>query len=301
MMKENQSIEEFLKKEECIRRILKSPTYRRADQDLDFLAKDDLRPTRLMLEFLKPELQFEEMGIRSTIVVFGGSRFVEADVARHDLEMAEDELQQNPDDSKLRQKAAAAERILAHSQYYEVAREFGRIVGKSGGETEESCLVLVTGGGPGLMEAANRGAQEAGAKSVGLNITLPHEQLPNPYITPELCFQFRYFGIRKMHFLLRAKALVVFPGGYGTLDEFFDILTLIQTRKVDAVPLILVGEEFWRRVFDVQFLADEGAIDQEDTELFVYAETAQEIWDKIVAWYEKSGRELFPPCHALDI
>jgi uncharacterized protein (TIGR00730 family) len=154
----------------------------------------------------------------------------------------------------------------------------------------------VTGGGPGIMEAANRGAHDVGAKSVGLNITLPHEQFPNPYITPELCFQFRYFALRKLHFMLRARALVAFPGGYGTLDELFETLCLIQTRKVEPLPVVLVGEQYWRRVFDAEFLAAEGVIDPEDVELFRFAETADEIWKGICAWYEEAGAPLFPQC-----
>jgi len=280
--------EKDLDKVENVRRIMASPTYKRADEDREFLAKDELRPSRLQLEFLKPELQFKEIGVCYTIVVFGGTRIVEADVARHDLDIAMRALKQKPKDKVLQRKVKTAERILAKSHYYEVAREFGQIVGRSGHGALDCRLVVVTGGGPGLMEAANRGAFEVGAKSVGLNITLPLEQFPNPYLTPELCFQFRYFALRKMHFMMRAKALVVFPGGYGTLDELFEVLCLIQTRKVDSLPVILVGEEYWRHVFDAQYLADEGTIEQEDVELFMYAETAQEIWNKIVGWYEEA-------------
>lgn len=285
--------DEDMKKAENVRRIMASSTYKRADQDLEFLSKDELRPSRLQLEFLKPELQLEEIGVRYTVVVFGGTRIVETDVARHNLEMARKALQEHPDDKNLQRRVAVAERIHAKSHYYEVAREFGRIVGRSGYGAHGCRLVVVTGGGPGLMEAANRGTFEVGARSIGLNITLPHEQFPNPYITPELCFQFRYFALRKMHFMMRAKALVVFPGGYGTLDELFEVLCLIQTKKVDPLPVILVGEEYWHRVFDVQFLAEEGVIDQEDIELFTYAETAKEIWDMIVEWYEKAGHSFF--------
>ena len=276
-----------------IRRIMESPTYKRADQDLDFLGKDDLRASRLQLEFLKPELQLEHENIRHTVVVFGGTRIVEATVARHDLEMARKMLKEDPDDSRCRRRVRVAEHVLAKSRYYEVARHFGRLVGESGDGPKDCRLVIATGGGPGLMEAANRGAFEVGAKSIGLNITLPFEQLPNPYITPELCFQFRYFALRKMHFLMRARALVVFPGGFGTLDEMFEILTLIQTRKVHPLPVVLVGEEYWKRVFDVQFMADEGVIDDGDLKLFIYAETAQEIWDAIVDWYRVMGKPLF--------
>jgi uncharacterized protein (TIGR00730 family) len=282
-----------LEKAENVRRIMASSTYKRADQDLEFLSKDKLRPLRLQLEFLKPELQLEETGVRYTVVVFGGTRIVETDVARHNLEVARKALQKHPDDKDLQRRVAVTERLYAKSHYYEVAREFGRIVGRSGYGAHDSRLVIITGGGPGLMEAANRGTFEVGAKSIGLNITLPREQSPNPYITPELCFQFRYFALRKMHFMMRAKALVVFPGGFGTLDELFDVLCLIQTRKIEPLPVILVGEEYWHRVFDIQFLAEEGVIDQEDIALFMYAETAKEIWDTIVEWYEKTGHSFF--------
>jgi uncharacterized protein (TIGR00730 family) len=173
-----------------------------------------------------------------------------------------------------------------------VARRFGRLVAQSGAGPRDSRLVVMTGGGPGIMEAANRGAFDAGAATIGLNITLPHEQFPNPYITPDLCFRFHYFAVRKLHFLLRAKALVVFPGGYGTLDELFETLTLVQTRKIQPVPVVLVGEAYWRRVFDVDFLVEEGTIDPEDRELFWFAETAEEIWEGILDWYERAGRPL---------
>ena len=184
------------------------------------------------------------------------------------------------------------ERILAKSHYYEVAREFGRLVAVSNHGAHKKHTVIVTGGGPGMMEAANRGACDVGAKSVGLNINLPHEQFPNPYITPDLCFRFHYFALRKMHLLLRAKALVAFPGGYGTLDELFEVLTLIQTRKLKPFPIVLVGETYWRRAVDLDFLVDEGAIDPEDRELFWFAESATEIWEGILHWYEMAGEAL---------
>lgn len=273
--------------------IRSSPTYLRADKDLDFLTRDELRPSRLQLEFLKPELIFQDTGINSAIVVFGGTRIIESEEAEKKIQIARKALEKNPDDPSLRQRLYQAERVLAKGHYYDIAREFGQIVGRSGGSPEDCRLVIVTGGGPGLMEAANRGAFDAGAKSVGLNITLPREQQPNPYITPELCFQFRYFALRKMHFLHRAKALVVFPGGYGTLDEMFEVLTLIQTEKVNPLPIVLVGEEYWRHVIDFQYMSDEGTIDPKDISLFWYAETAQEIWETIIAWYSKTGRSIF--------
>ena len=176
--------------------------------------------------------------------------------------------------------------------YYEVAREFGRLVGTANHGAGKRHTVIMTGGGPGVMEAANRGAFDVGAKSVGLNISLPQEQYPNPYVTPELCFSFHYFALRKLHFLLRAKALVAFPGGYGTLDELFEVLTLVQTRKIKPIPVVLVGETYWRRAVDVDFLVDEGVIDPEDRDLFWFAETAQEIWDGILHWHDACGEPL---------
>jgi len=203
----------------------------------------------------------------------------------------EDALSRAPDDMALGRRLAIARRVLEKSRYYDVARDFGRIVGGAEGP-EGNRLAIVTGGGPGMMEAANRGARDAGARSVGLNITLPHEQYPNPYLSPGLCFRFRYFAIRKLHFLLRARALVVFPGGFGTLDELFETLTLIQTRKIAPVPVILVGRAYWARAFDPDFLVDEGVIDPEDRDLFWYAENAQEIWDDIRRWYDRAGKSL---------
>jgi len=184
--------------------------------------------------------------------------------------------------------------VLAKSSYYEVAREFGHLVGEASRYHNGNQLVVMTGGGPGLMEAANRGAFDAGAQSVGLNISLPHEQYPNPYITPDLCFRFHYFALRKMHLLLRTKALVAFPGGYGTFDELFEVLTLIQTRKIKPMPVVLVGEDYWRQAVNIDFLVDEGVIAPEDRDLFWYAETAQEIWDGILNWYEACENPIKP-------
>jgi len=178
---------------------------------------------------------------------------------------------------------------VEHARYYEAAREFGRIVSREGQQDHLREFVVITGGGPGIMEAANRGAEDLGARSVGLNITLPHEQKPNRYVTPELCFQFHYFAIRKLHFMLRAKALVAFPGGFGTLDELFEALTLVQTRKVAPLPVILFGRKFWDRVVDFDALVDEGVIAEDDRLLFHYAETAQEAWDLIAAFHRGKG------------
>jgi len=273
--------------------ILESPSYVLAEQDLAFLTRDEARGVRLQIEYLKPETLLTEHDIRDTIVVYGSTRIAEPAAARRSVETLRQALETDSANTTLIRKLAVAERILAKSRYYEIAREFGRLVGGSrDNDGSRSKLTIVTGGGPGIMEAANRGAFEAGAKSVGLNINLPHEQYPNPYITPELCFRFHYFALRKMHLLLRAKALVAFPGGFGTMDELFEVLTLVQTRKIKPVPVVLVGEEYWRRVVDIEFLADEGVIDDEDRELFWFAESAHEIWDSILDWYDACGTPL---------
>lgn len=242
----------------------------------------------MQLDYFKPEFLLQQHGVLHTIVVFGSTRIAEPAAARRNVERLQKALAPDPGNPDLLRRLAIATRIQAKSIYYDMAREFGRLVGKAGGGR----VVVMTGGGPGMMEAANRGAYDVGAKSVGLNINLLHEQYPNPYITPDLCFRFHYFAIRKLHFLLRAKALVAFPGGYGTFDELFETLTLVQTRKIEPVPTVLVGEHYWRQAFDVNFLVDEGVIDPEDRELFWYAETAQEIWDGILEWHEANGEPL---------
>lgn len=276
-----------------LKKIMSSSSYRQADQDTEFLNQDDLRPFRLQVDFLKAEQLLQENRIKHSIVVFGGTRIKEPGEAERKVRALKAALTSRPDDAALKKKLAIAERIYAKSGFYNIAREFGRLVGQSGQDDPNSQCVVMTGGGPGLMEAANRGAYDIGAKTVGLNINLPYEQFPNPYITPDLCFRFHYFAIRKLHFLLRAKALVVFPGGYGTFDELFETLTLMQTRKIKQVPVILVGECFWKDAFNVNFLIDEGVIDAEDRDLFWYAETAEEIWQGIVDWYNINGTPLF--------
>jgi uncharacterized protein (TIGR00730 family) len=258
-----------------------SSSYILANKDTEFLERDELRPIRVGLELLKPELIQREEGIRSTIVVFGSARLQDPDTMAQALHKAEEAAARSPDDPAIKQQLAIARRQLALSKYYNVAREFGRLVSSTcqiGGHCD---YVVVTGGGPGIMEAANRGAADVNAKSIGLNITLPREQYPNPYITPALNFQFRYFAIRKMHFLIRAKALVAFPGGFGTLDELFETLTLLQTRKTESVIVVLVGRGFWECLINWQLLIDSGLIVKQDLQLFHYAETAQEAWDLI--------------------
>ncbi|RYH10924.1 LOG family protein [Tropicimonas sp. IMCC6043] len=241
----------------------RSPAYRLAYDDQDFILRDDLRPVRLQLELLKPEIAMTEQGVDSTIVLFGGARIPEP----------------------ARVADAATPEIAGMSRFYEEARKFARIMterslARSGGRDD----IIVTGGGPGVMEAGNRGAADAGGKSIGLNIVLPHEQAPNEYITPELCFNFHYFGIRKMHFLMRASAIAIFPGGFGTMDELFEALTLIQTGRMRQVPFLLFGRDFWERVIDFEALAEVGTISPEDLELFRIVETAEQAVEAIDSW-----------------
>ncbi len=244
--------------------ILDSPAYRMAHEDLDFLAMDDLRPVRLQLELLKPEHALREEGIDSTVVVFGSARIAAPDA-----------------DSATRSDARSSD----HARYYEEARRFAHKISTRFQQAGRCDFVVVTGGGPGIMEAANRGAFEAGARSIGLNITLPHEQAPNPYISPELAFRFRYFALRKMHFLLRARALVTFPGGFGTLDELFEVLTLVQTGKMARIPIVLVGTAFWNRLVDFDYLVEEGFISPSDLELFIRVDTAEQIIAALETFY----------------
>ena len=277
--------------QERIQRILESPTYRQADKDLDFLNAYDARGLRLQMDYLKPELLLERHGIQHTIVVFGGTRIRESAAVERDIDALRTVQKTDPTNKAAARRLQIAERLLAKSHYYEVARQFGRLVGTDGQKSAKQCVIM-TGGGPGIMEASNRGAYDVGAESVGLNIQLPHEQYPNPYITPDLCFRFHYFALRKLHFLLRAKALVAFPGGYGTIDELFETLTLVQTRTIKPVPVVLVGESYWRKAINIDFLVDEGVIDPEDRELFWFAETAQEIWAGIQQWHKINGESL---------
>ena len=276
-----------------MRAILNSPSYRRADNDIDFLARDGVRGVLVQIDYLKPELLLQEHEIRHTIVVFGSTRICEPAAARRRVEALRASLAADPNNIELGRRLAIAERIHAKSHYYEVAREFGRLVGSANRGSHHS--VIITGGGPGMMEAANRGAFDVGAKSIGLNISLPHEQYPNPYVTPELCFSFHYFAMRKLHFLLRAKALVAFPGRYGTFDALFEVLTQVQTHKIRPIPVVLVGETYWRRAVHMDFLVDEGVIDPEDRDLFWFAETAQEIWNGILDWHDAGGEPLHTP------
>ena len=270
-----------------IEKIMLSPSYRLVENDHEFLSKNDLRPVRMQLELLKPELTFKEEGIKQTFVVFGGTQIIPYKDAEDRLELVQDSLKEHPDNMSLKREESVARKVLEKSKYYDAALEFGRILGKWLRENNRDDCALVTGGGPGIMEAANRGAWEAGIKSVGLNITLPKEQAPNSYIDPHLCFRFRYFGLRKMHFLLRAGALVIFPGGFGTLDEMFDALTLRQTNRMQKIPIILYGRDFWKRVINVEVLADEGTISDRDLELIHYADNPERVLEIIKDFHEE--------------
>jgi uncharacterized protein (TIGR00730 family) len=272
-----------------VHNILQSPAYRRADRDLDFLDDDAVRGVRLQLDFLKTELNLQRQGIEQTIVVFGSARIPDPVVAQRRVDVLRAELQGTPGDTALVEECRIAERVLANSRYYTVAREFAELVGRSGEGPGDTRVTVMTGGGPGIMEAANRGTYDVDAPSIGLNITLPHEQHPNSYVSEELAFSVRYFAIRKLHFLLRARALVAFPGGFGTLDEVFETLTLVQTGTIKPLPVILVGEEFWRKAFDPDFLVSEGVISSQDRQLFCYAEAAEDIWAEICDWHRESG------------
>jgi uncharacterized protein (TIGR00730 family) len=276
----------------AVQAIVRNASYREADRDVDFLAQDDTRGVRLQLDYLKAELLLRKHKVAHTVVVFGGTRVAEPRAARRRAEAAEAALAARPGDAGLERHLAIARRVESNSRYYDIARAFGALVSEASPHARGGRIMVMTGGGPGIMEAANRGARDLGCESIGLNISLPREQYPNPYVSPELCFSFHYFAVRKLHFLLRARALVVFPGGYGTMDELFEVLNLVQTRKIAPLPVVLVGEAYWRRVFDPEVLVDEGMIDLEDRELFWFAETAEETWHGILRWYETAGAPL---------
>lgn len=278
-----------------LRAIIESPTYRLAYEDIDLLEQDELRPLRLQLELLKPERVLHEQGIRSTVVVFGSARVSDADTAVARLAALGRQALATPADTGLRQALAQARRRVEQARHYEQARRFAGLISARFQQQGRRDFVVVTGGGPGIMEAANRGAFEAGARSIGLNITLPHEQTPNPYLFPELAFRFHYFALRKMHFLLHAKGLVAFPGGYGTMDELFEVLTLIQTGKMQRIPVVLVGRAFWRRVVDFDFLLDEGYISPADLDLFTCVDEADEIISALEHFYGNSAAGDAPP------
>jgi uncharacterized protein (TIGR00730 family) len=256
--------------------------YRLAFQDMDFLLREDLRPVRFQLELLKPELLLDEANVESTFVFYGSARIPEPDKAHALIENAATHDQRR-----------VAERLRDKAKYYDEARRLAGIVSRVGPSDEgKRQFVVCSGGGPSIMEAANRGAADEGQESIGLNIVLRHEQMPNPYVTPSLSFQFHYFALRKMHFLLRARAVAVFPGGYGTFDEMFELLTLIQTGKVKPLPIVLFGREFWERVVNWEALAEEGVINSDDLDLFKFVESAEEAWDHVRTYWSAKGETL---------
>jgi uncharacterized protein (TIGR00730 family) len=260
-------------------------SYRLAFADPDFLLREELRPVRLQLELLKPELELQAMLVESTVVIYGSARIGDPEEARAALASAEAAAGDDPKDPARQHELERCRRAVARSRYYDEARRFGRLVTEHAQDGPVRQFVIVTGGGPGIMEAANRGAAEAGGVSIGLNITLPHEQSPNRWVTPELSFQFHYFALRKMHFLMRARALVVFPGGFGTLDELFEALCLMQTQKVRKIPVLLFDREYWERIVDFDALLEEEVVSASDLELFRFVNTAEDAWRHIREHY----------------
>ncbi|MCW2363456.1 uncharacterized protein (TIGR00730 family) [Sphingobium sp. B1D7B] len=255
-----------------------SKSYKLAFQDNEFLLREDLRPVRFQLELMKPELLLDEAKIASTFVFYGSARIPEPEATQALIDAAPDERARK-----------VAERLAEKARYYEEARKLARIAAQCP-PNEAGChhFVVCSGGGPSIMEAANRGAADVGAQTIGLNIVLPHEQAPNPYVTPDLSFQFHYFALRKMHFTLRARALAVFPGGFGTFDEFFELLTLVQTGKMKRIPILLFGKDFWTRVVNFEALAEEGVISPRDLDLISWVETAEEGWAVVESFYADS-------------
>ena len=257
---------------------LASPTYQLAHEDQAALSSNAMRGVRMLLEITKPDVQLEQQGIESTIIVFGGARVVDQATAEQRIASARAALQADPDSPVLRNKLRRSEALLDLVPFYDAARNFAYLVAK---EDAPDAPVIVTGGGPGIMEAANRGAFDAGGRSIGLNISLPFEQHPNPYITPELCFQFNYFSLRKFHFVMRSVGAILFPGGFGTLDELFELLTLRQVGNKSFLPIVLYGRSFWERLVDFDYLAELGLIAEEDLQLVRFADTPQEAWQII--------------------
>jgi len=258
--------------------LMKSSSYRLAYDDQDFILSDVMRPVRLMLEHSKTEETLDRHNIKNTVVIFGSARTLNPEAAKIELLKATREEQREPNDERLKYQTRLATKRLGQSIYYRQARALAKLVTEQSLLNKVPKLHVMTGGGPGIMEAANRGAHDAGGESIGLNIVLPHEQQPNPYISPDLCFRFHYFAMRKMHFLLRAQALVIFPGGFGTMDELFETLTLLQTEKIAALPILLFGKEFWQAAVNFELLVEEGMISRENLSTFHYVDSPEEAW-----------------------
>ena len=261
--------------------IISSNNYQLAHEDRELLNSDEMRGVRMLLEINKPEKILEEQNILSTIIVFGGASLTDKSSINNRLELAKNSLTKDPSSSDLQRELTRLKNLQSISHYYDSAREFAKIVSRQNQKEHCNSHVIVTGGGPGIMEAANRGAFDADCKSIGLNISLPNEQHPNAYITPGLCFKFNYFALRKFHFVMRSVAAVFFPGGFGTFDELFELLTLRQTGMKTQIPIILFGRDYWSKVINFQFLSDHGLISDEHMNLFQYADSASEAWDII--------------------
>ena len=278
-MSDFKKLDNLERREKNLKLILDSNSYKLAQEDLNLLRGDEMRGVRMLLEITKPELVLEEQNIISTIIVFGGAKIVEDLSAHSKIDEVKSLLEKHPKSIILKNKLDKLKNLLSMSHYYESAKEFSKLASINNQDDKCNSHVIVTGGGPGIMEAANRGAFEAGCKSIGLNIKLPNEQFPNSFITPGLCFKFNYFALRKIHFVMRSVAAVFFPGGFGTLDELFELLTLRQTGMKSEIPIILFGRKYWNNLINFKFLAEFGLISEEDLKIFKYADTALEAWE----------------------
>ncbi len=278
-MSDFKKLDNLESREKNLKLILDSNSYKLAQEDLNLLRGDEMRGVRMLLEITKPELVLEEQNIISTIIVFGGAKIVEDLSANSKIDEVKSLLEKNPKSIILKNKLDKLKNLLSMSHYYESAKEFSKLASINNQDDKCNSHVIVTGGGPGIMEAANRGAFEAGCKSIGLNIKLPNEQFPNSFITPGLCFKFNYFALRKIHFVMHSVAAIFFPGGFGTLDELFELLTLRQTGMKSEIPIILFGRKYWNNLINFEFLAEFGLISEEDLKIFKYADTALEAWE----------------------
>ncbi len=265
-------------REKNLNLILDSNSYKLAQEDINFLRRDEMRGVRMLLEITKPELVLDEQNIISTIIVFGGANIIQESFVKKEIDKVKNSQEEFPKSIELKSKFKKLKNLLSMSHYYESAKEFSKLASLNNQDERCNSHVIVTGGGPGIMEAANRGAFEANCKSIGFNIELPNEQFPNAFITPGLCFKFNYFALRKIHFVMRSVAAVFFPGGFGTLDELFELLTLRQTGMKSEIPIILFGTKYWKNLINFKFLVDYGLISEDDLNIFQYADTASQAW-----------------------
>ena len=281
MNKKQKGISTKINNSKNLNLIINSDTYKLAHEDIGLLSRNEMRGVRMLLEITKPDLILEENKILSTIIIFGGASIAEESKTKEKIDDIKKLIKKNPSSVLLKRNLNRLENLLSMSHYYQSAREFSKLASINNQSKSCNSHVIVTGGGPGIMEAANRGAFEANCKSIGLNISLPNEQIPNAFITPGLCFKFNYFALRKIHFVMRSIGAVFFPGGFGTLDELFELLTLRQTGMKNKIPIILFGREYWDKIINFEYLADLGLISDEHLNLFEYADTASEAWEII--------------------